>query len=495
MRKSLFALLFVPVFSVAGCAGGDDDLDNDPPLSGEAEVKGDSPGNSVLPGEGKADEVYPRQWNELKNLQSPVKSQGSRGVCSIFATTAQVEHLYLKAGVANPDFSEQYMQWSVKNEVGAFRNTEGSSGDDNLESVVDYGTVVESAWPYESSPWTSANDAACTGGENLPTKCYTNGEPPQSARDAQKYKLPSKRWVNTSINSLKGHLTTKKTGVVVGMTFFYQSWNHRRSDLPVNSDYWNKGYVTYPNAEDKTASLAKRAGHAILIIGWDDDLEVPMRDKDGNILKDASGNPRVEKGFWLFKNSWGTSGFGIEHPSGAGYGWLSMKYVEEYGNGSVAEPPTGGPQTEAACGDGLDNDGDNQTDCDDSDCATSADCQSNPDVRTYSSSPNVSIPDNNPTGVETDIAVSDSGTVGSVRLTVDIAHTYRGDLTVTLVHDGRMTTVWSEEGGSADNIMPTVDVSGFTGAALAGDWTLHVVDSAAQDVGTVRSWGLEIGVN
>ena len=495
MRKLLLALLFIAPGVLVGCTGGEDDLDNDPPLSGEDEVKGDFPGNDNLPEEGKADAVYPKQWNELKNLQSPVKSQGSRGVCSIFATTAQVEHLYIKAGMQNPDFSEQYMQWSVKNQVGSFPHTEGSDGSSNLDSVVDYGTVEESAWPYESSPWTSSNDAQCTGGENLPTKCYTNGEPPASATSARKFKLPSNRWINTSPTSIKAHLTTAKTGVVVGMTFFYQSWNHRRSALPVNSEFWSKGYVTYPNAEDKTKSLEQRAGHAILIIGWDDELAVPTRDKDGNIVKDAQGNPVVEKGFWLFKNSWGTSSFGTQHANGAGYGWLSMKYVQEYGSGAIAEPPTLGPQAEAACGDGLDNDGDNATDCDDSDCASSPDCQSNPTVKTYNQSPNASIPDNNPTGVSTTIAVPDSGTVGSVKLTVDIQHTYRGDLTVQLIHAGQTQTIWAEEGGSADNIMSTVDVSGFTGSALSGDWTLKVVDSAAQDTGTIRTWKLEIGVN
>src|SRR5262245_57573023 len=161
--------------------------------------------------------MYPAKFELPNAQQSAVKSQGSRGVCSIFASTAMVENLYLKAGmpVADVDFSEQYTQWSVKNELGSFRYTEGSNVDDNLQSVVQFGVVKESAWPYETAPWTAANDPACTGGENLPTKCYTNGEPPQSARDAQKFQLPSSRWLNT--NSIKAHLTSKKTGVGVGM--------------------------------------------------------------------------------------------------------------------------------------------------------------------------------------------------------------------------------------------------------------------------------------
>ena len=501
MRKLLGTLLPLPVMLAAACAGDDGPTPfdgEDFPLSGEDEIKGDFPGNASLESGHKADTVYPKQWNELATLQSPVKSQGSRGVCSIFATTGQVEHLYIKAGmpVAEADFSEQYMQWSVKNQVGAYRNSEGSNGDSNLDSVVDYGTVKEAAWPYESSPWTAANDAACTGGDNLPTKCYTNGEPPQSAVDGDKFRLPSNRWVNTTVNSLKAHLTTKKTGVVVGMTFFYQSWNHRRSALPVNAEYWRKGYVTYPNAEDKTKSAEQRAGHAIMIIGWDDELEVPMRDKDGAEILDGEGRPRTEKGFWLFKNSWGTAGFGVEHPSGAGYGWLSYKYVTEYGNGAIAEPPSAvRPEPEAACDDGQDNDRDGQTDCDDSDCSGNAACSSNPTAHTYTSTPNLSIPDNDPSGVGDTIVVPDTGTVGSVRVTVAIDHTYRGDLTLSLAHDGVTRAFFTEEGGATDDVRATFDVAGHAGTDLAGDWTLLVVDGAGQDVGTLETWTLEVVAN
>jgi len=494
MRKLIATLLFAtPLIAACASEDGPTPYDDDPPLSGEDEVKGDAPANA--PDDSKADEVFPAQWNELKTKQSPVKSQGSRGVCSIFATTAQVENLYITAGVPDADFSEQYLQWSVKNQVGAFANTEGSDGGSNLEAVVSYGTVEESAWPYETFPWSAANDPACNGGENLPTKGYTNGEPPASATSAHKFKLPSKRWISSSPTSIKHHLMQKKTGVVVGMTFFYQSWNHRRSTLPVDAEYWRQGYVTYPNAKDKTESAMHRAGHAILIIGWDDNLEVPMRDETGAVIKDADGNPKTEKGFWIFKNSWGTAGFGISHANGPGYGYLSMKYVQEYGNAATAEVPDLGAQTETACDDGLDDDGDNQIDCADSDCATNPACSSNPTVHTYTASPNAAIPDNDPTGVSSTIPVPDAGAIGSVKVTVAIDHTYRGDLTVTLAHGGTTKTVVARQGGSEDDIRAAFDVAGFTGAALVGDWTLNVADGAAVDTGTLESWTLEVGTN
>ncbi len=491
MRKLLLGLpLSLLSFSLMSCADMTDEPSvetDDPPLAAEADVR--NPDKSPIPDDSKADEIYPAKL-DLSTDQSPVKSQGSRGVCSIFATTAQVENLYIKAGKRDADFSEQFLQWSVKNEVGTFRNTSGSTGGDNLRAVVQYGTVDEAIWPYETFAWSAANDAACTGGENLPTKCYTNGEPPATALQADRRKLPSSRWIN--INSIKNHLVNKKTGVVVGMTFFYQSWNHRRSELPVNSDYWNKGYVTYPNATDKTKSLANRAGHAILIVGWDDNLEVAMRDEAGKPILDAQGNPKKEKGFWLFKNSWGTTGFGINHPAGPGYGWLSMKYVQEYGDGVIAEIPSLTPATEV-CNDttNLDEDRDGKINCADSDCATHPSCTA-ATVKTYSASPALAIPDNATAGISSKIAVSDTGTIGTAKLTVDITHTYRGDLKVVLTHAGVSPVVFNRTGGSADDLKASFDLPTLGGKALAGDWTLQVIDGASTDVGKLNSWKLEV---
>lgn len=466
MRLLATALVTLPLF--AACAADGDEgptpYDDDAPVQA-GDINEGAPPNSSLPDDNKADANYPAKF-ELGD-QSPVKSQGSRGVCSIFAATAQIENLYIKAGmpVAEADFSEQYLQWAAKNLAGGFRNTEGSTSEVNLRTTVQYGTVKEAVWPYESFKWTSANDPECTDGENLPTKCYTNGEPPAAASTADKFKLPSSRWINT--NSIKAHITAKKTGVNCGMTFFYQAWNHRKSPLPVNAEYWRQGYVTYPNADDKQKSLEMRAGHAIHIIGWDDNLEVDMRDKDGNPVLDANGNPRKEKGFWLFKNSWGTAGFGIEHPTGAGYGWLSYKYVSEYGSCVTAEVPTlnGG----GGGGGGMGT------------------------PRSYTSSTPAAIPDNAPAGVTSTIEVADTGTVsGDVKVTVDISHTYAGDLTVSLVKGSVEKVLSANVGGSTDDIKKTFTVAGFDNAALAGGWTLKIVDDAAQDAGTLNSWKLEL---
>jgi hypothetical protein len=418
-----------------------------------------------------------------------VKSQGSRGVCSIFATIGLMENLYIKAGMPDADFSEQYMQWAAKSVIGSFTGTEGSNAESNLRAASQHGIVREALWPYQSRPWSATDDAACTGGENLPTRCYTNGEPPPAAVDGEKYTLPRGRWLSTG--SIKAHLTSKKHGVTVGMTFFYQSWNHRRSVLPVNTGYWRDGIVLAPNAKDREESLRSRAGHAILIVGWDDDKEVATVDETGAIVKDADGNPVMEKGFWIFKNSWGTGSFGAAHPAGDGYGYLSMAYVEEFGSAYVSDLPTVTPPAET-CDNGTDDDRDGAVDCDDTQCASHAACQAQPTSRTYGASPATAIPDNAPAGITSTIAVSDAGTTGTVKVTLDISHSYRGDLRVVLEHAGRTVVLHDETGSYEDDLKLMIDAPTLGGLALAGDWTLTVSDNARADLGTLNAWSIDV---
>jgi hypothetical protein len=414
----------------------------------------------MLPDDNKADAVYARKHAELLATQTPVKSQGSRGVCSIFATAALMENLYIRAGFENPDFSEQFLQWSVKNELGAWRNTAGSNAGENLAPINQFGIPVEGDWPYEPSPWSAVTHPECAVEEKLqPVVCHTNGDPPETAMDAQRFFLPRGRWLNT--NSIKAHITTKKTGVQVGMDFFYQSWNHRLSKLPINTEYWRQGYVLAPNAKDIEESHKQRAGHSIVIIGWDDDLEVPMVDAEGKPVLGPNGQPRTEKGFYLFKNSWGTSGFGIENPHGAGYGWLSMRYVHTYGSAYVADLPSVRPPV-------------------------------TPGGEVFQATPNLAIPDRSPAGISSTITVPAGAAVSSVTVTVDIRHTYIGDLTVSLSKGGKTVVLHNKEGGSDDDLKKTFEVSGFAGETRAGAWTLTVADGVADDVGTLVSWSLSV---
>jgi subtilisin-like proprotein convertase family protein len=106
----------------------------------------------------------------------------------------------------------------------------------------------------------------------------------------------------------------------------------------------------------------------------------------------------------------------------------------------------------------------------------------------------LAIPDNNATGITSVNSVVGSGTVASLSLSLNITHTFRGDLVVTLVSPGGTSFIVSNRaGGSADNIIiANQAITNFNGQTAAGTWSLKVQDLAGVDVGTLNSWSLTI---
>lgn len=148
------------------------------------------------------------------------------------------------------------------------------------------------------------------------------------------------------------------------------------------------------------------------------------------------------------------------------------------------------------------------------------------------------IPDNLPAGLTRTITVPDSFTVGSLRLTLSLSHTWAGDLTIRLAHAGRTATIVQKlrggQLGTSTNLLGqyvfsddavrslwdtseviadtnsladipaglywATDAAGspvslaqtFAGVPAAGDWTLTIVDSAQGDFGTLSAFSLSI---
>jgi len=108
----------------------------------------------------------------------------------------------------------------------------------------------------------------------------------------------------------------------------------------------------------------------------------------------------------------------------------------------------------------------------------------------YTNSDNVVIPDNSSVGVTSAIKVTRTGDSGVVSVSLDVEHTYIGDLKVTLTSpSGGEAVLHNNTGGSASNIKTNYDVD-FSGFDSQGEWKLSVVDSANQDTGKLVSWGL-----
>ncbi|WP_329117315.1 M28 family metallopeptidase [Streptomyces sp. NBC_01353] len=114
-----------------------------------------------------------------------------------------------------------------------------------------------------------------------------------------------------------------------------------------------------------------------------------------------------------------------------------------------------------------------------------------PPGKVFENTADVSIPDNGAAVTSTANVTGITGNAPStLKVDVNIVHTYRGDLVVDLVApDGSVYNVHNLSGGSADNIVQTYTVNASSEVAN-GAWKLRVQDKAAQDTGYINSFKL-----
>ncbi len=127
------------------------------------------------------------------------------------------------------------------------------------------------------------------------------------------------------------------------------------------------------------------------------------------------------------------------------------------------------------------------------------------------------IPDNDSNGVTSFISVAESFDIEEVKVSVNITHTYVGDLTITLQSpngtlielisgscaNGDDIDVTFEDNGITINcltsipvitgiVKPTQTLSGLISENSTGTWKLIVEDDGIQDTGILNSWSLEL---
>lgn len=100
------------------------------------------------------------------------------------------------------------------------------------------------------------------------------------------------------------------------------------------------------------------------------------------------------------------------------------------------------------------------------------------------------------------VSVAETAKLKEIKVTVDIEHTYIGDLVVTLQPPAALNlaaiTLHNRAGGGTDNLRSTYDqvrlsaLGGLVGKSPAGSWTLLVRDAARLDQGRIRRVSLEM---
>lgn len=113
-----------------------------------------------------------------------------------------------------------------------------------------------------------------------------------------------------------------------------------------------------------------------------------------------------------------------------------------------------------------------------------------------SSAGSLAIPDKNATGISSSIQVPEAVAGRKVLIGVDIEHSYSGDLVLTLIApNGKSYVLRKNKGGRArdikgvfgEGLVSEADLSSLD-QALAGTYKLKVVDSLAQDTGSLKQW-------
>ncbi|MEO8036314.1 MAG: proprotein convertase P-domain-containing protein, partial [Acidobacteriota bacterium] len=113
----------------------------------------------------------------------------------------------------------------------------------------------------------------------------------------------------------------------------------------------------------------------------------------------------------------------------------------------------------------------------------------------------LAIPDNRDAGIVSRLVVTDPRVIQNLYVRLDVAHTARGDLRISLVApDGARALLQSQSIDRATDIHVTYGLDAqsaqsldvFRGRSAAGEWRLEIADLAPRDTGALLSWSLGI---
>lgn len=111
----------------------------------------------------------------------------------------------------------------------------------------------------------------------------------------------------------------------------------------------------------------------------------------------------------------------------------------------------------------------------------------------YEDIADAAIPDNDANGITRVINVPEAGVVFGADVSVDITHTWQGDLVVSLMSpEGTEHVLHDRSGGSTEDLVQSWTLDTFNGETMTGDWTLHVSDNSGLDTGTLNHWSLTL---
>ena len=133
--------------------------------------------------------------NTIVLEMTPVKHQGNRNTCSVFAATSIAEYLLKDELGDDIDLSESYNYYIAKKKAlsnsflkESYNPVDGLAGYLALDGY-SYGIAEESEWPYELYNWLQTNNDKCKKNSGVPeVECFTGIPPKDISTLSKKFK-------------------------------------------------------------------------------------------------------------------------------------------------------------------------------------------------------------------------------------------------------------------------------------------------------------------
>lgn len=305
---------------------------------------------------------------ETLRRQTPVKDQAYRGTCSIFSATALLESILIARGVPveEADLSEEWLQYLTTQTT----SEEGSTSPDNFVLIREYGQPYERSLPYGMETWTSKRKglAAKRCGHLKRSwqlrACLVSHRDPAllTMKDEEllnpNFELYDPEFVNARREAFANRDSflvspSREDGIVekvsqireylnrgeiltLDLDFYYGSWNHpggRKWEIQASPRLWKKGVITYPEKGSNDRAYSKRdgGGHSVVVVGYDDNVEVSYWVK----MKSGTRKKFTRRGVYYIKNSWGATDWGrdfeINGRKYPGYGMILQDHAHDFG--------------------------------------------------------------------------------------------------------------------------------------------------------------------
>jgi len=213
----------------------------------------------------------------------PVREQGKRGACQVFAMVGVMEYQLARRG-KRVDLSEQFIMWAA-NEANNLNRTDGFNPDWLIPGLKKYGICRESLMPYvpRNEPIKKPSDKALKDATTR-TSCEVT---------SIKHWSSPRGFSDEEIKKITDSLDKK---VPVTATFCWAQGLY--DEQIIDAQYF---------IIDNSIDAKTKSGHGVIVVGYGLDKKMPGG------------------GYFIIRNSWGTKF------ADRGYAGITFEYAKKYG--------------------------------------------------------------------------------------------------------------------------------------------------------------------